>query len=269
MEQISLNFGVIKDTIYRFASKEFITEGAGKKTILESFIKKIKENPALKIQYLIFENLEKGNFKKERLSERYIAQNLKLLENIDWQKIISINREVRISLLENCHVNGNAGKEKLYENIHTLIESATRPGYSAIDKSEAAFEAILEHLLTDKAKHAEKIEESDGPKILSWDFVTKLAVNNFNKRYAHLNESEQALLKVLLSSEDKKTNYLQDIKNENLKLIDELLNEEVSETTKGALNQFKAKLAGINTETIDETIINYSELKDSLLELKK
>src|SRR5271167_3336530 len=104
MKQVSLNFGAIKDTIYRFAGKQFISENSGKSTILDSFLKAIKENPSLKIQYLIFENLEKGSFNKERLAERYINQNIKLLEGVTWDKVIDINRDMRISLLENCHV---------------------------------------------------------------------------------------------------------------------------------------------------------------------
>ena len=269
MKTTSLNFGAIKDTVYRFARKELISENTNKNTILEAFIKKIKENPSLKIQYLVFENLEKGSFKKERLAERYINQNIKLLENFTWDKIININRDVRISLLENCHVDGNLGKEELYENIHTLIEANTRKDYSEIDKSEAAYEAILEHLLIDKPKHAEKIEENDNPKILSWDFVTKLAINNFNERYSHLNESEQGLLKVLLSENDKKRNFLNDLKNENLKLIDNLLTEGVSDYNQEILNKFKDKINSNNCETIDECIINYHELKESLIEFKK
>jgi hypothetical protein len=270
MKQVSLNFGAIKDTVYRFASKELVFENKSEKTtILESFLKTLKENPSLKLQYLIFKNLEEGSFKKERLAERYINQNLKLLEATSWDKVIDSNRDVRIGLLENCHVDGNAGKEELYESIHTLIESVTRKGFSDIDRSEAAYEFILENLLKEKKNEegsVSKTEENDGPKILSWDFITKLAVNNFNERYSHLNESERELLNILLSDNDKKLVHLDSLKKESLEMINDLLNEENNEEEKTILNQFKTKINNLKGDNLDEEIINCAELKESLVE---
>ena len=272
MKQISLNFGAIKDSILRFSSKEFINESGEKNTILNNFLTKLKEDPIQKIQYLIFKNLEEGSFKKERLAERYINQNIKLLESITWDQIINSNRDIRIGLLENCHVEGDTAKSTLYENIHTLIESNTRKGFSNIDQSESAYESILEHLMAEKVienKTEGTIEENDNPKIFSWDFITKLAVNNFNKRYSHLNESEQSLLKILLSTEENKKNHLKDLKSENLETINRILSEsEINEITEKALLDFKSKLETIESDNLEEAIINCAELKESLGEIE-
>lgn len=277
MKQISLNFGAIKDSIYRYSSKELVNESiAGEKVnILGSFVNSLKENPTLKIQYLIFKNLEEGYFKKERLAERYINQNLKLLENVSWENIININRDIRIKLLENAHVEGNAGKNELYEAIQTLIESTVRTTYSDIDKSQEAYEFILEHLTKERENKEviKETEENDNPKFLSWNFITKLAVDNFNKRYAHLNESEQSLLKILLSPEEKKNHHLTDLIKENSEIINNLLEEGVSnKETESALLNFKSKLEkieGFAKENIDEAIINCSELNETLKDIKK
>jgi len=234
-------------------------------------LNKIKEDPIQKLQYLVFKNLEEGFFKKERLAERYINQNIKLFENISWDQIINSNRDVRIELLEDSHVEGSTQKEVLYENIHTLIESITRKGFNEIDRSESSYEAILEHLLKEKEVSNEEkntLEENDGPKILSWDFVTKLAVSNFNKRYSHLNESEQALLKILLSTDENKKNHLEDLKNENLESIERILSEGgIEEETKKALLGFKIKLETMGVDNLEESLINCAELKYSLEEL--
>jgi len=273
MKQISLNFGAVRDSVIRHAGKEIIAENGQKTTILNSFLKEVKNNPALKLQYLVFKNIEDGIFSKERLAERYISQNMKLLEGVTWEALLEANRKVRISLLENSHVEGNNGKEGLYESIHTLIESNVRKSFVNIDISEAAYESVLSHLTRTKADDKQVVkEENDNPKLLSWNYITKLAVNNFNERYAHLNESELALLKILLSTEDIKKNHLEDLKKENTKLIDTIISEGVKDkNVETTLNSFKTKLTTITPESgnIDESIINCAELKDELLEMKK
>lgn len=273
MTQTSLNFGAIRDSVVRHAGKEMIAENGKKTTILESFLKSVKGNPVLKLQYLVFKNLEGGSFSKERLAERYIAQNLKLLESLTWDAILEANRGLRVSLLENSHVEGNSDKKALYEHIHTLIEAAVRKSFVNIDISEGSYEAILTHLTKAKIEEKQVVkEENDNPKLLSWNFITKLAVNNFNERYAHLNESEMSLLKVLLSTDEKKKNHLEDLKKENAELIDTILSSGVTDKdVETSLNMFKTKLSSLSSDSgnLDETIINCAELKEELLEMKK
>lgn len=270
MKQISLNYGAIRDTIFKYSGKQIVSEG-GNSTILNSFLKSIKELPALKIQHIIFENIEKGSFSKERLAERYIAQNLKLIENVSWEKIIEANRNIRIGLLENCHVEGNGNNGELYESIHTLLESVCKKGYTDIDKSNQAYEFILNHLLkeniTENTKEEQETEEY--PKLLSWNFVTNLAVNNFNQRYSHLNENEKSLLKILLSTDENKINHLEDLKKENIELIDSIMQSGVDEESKNILSTFKNNIEVNLGESIDETIIHLAELKDTLVDFKK
>ena len=86
MEKISLNFGALKDTVYRLSCKEIVYESnnssekkSDKENSLTKFIKKLKEEPLLKVQYMIYENLTKGHFENERLAERYINENLSYL----------------------------------------------------------------------------------------------------------------------------------------------------------------------------------------------
>lgn len=270
-KHISLNYGAIRDTILRFASKQLVSEGGKSSTIFDSFLKGLKEIPALKVQNIVFKNLEEGKFAKERLAERYIAQNLKLIEGTTWDKVIDANRNIRISLLENSHVEGQDNKSELYESIHTLIESTCRKGFTEIDKANQAYEFILNHLLREDVENNEvdKQETEEFPKLLSWGFVTNLAVNNFNQRYSHLNENEKSLLKILLSTEENKFNYLEDLKNENLTLINSLLKENIDEENEKILINFKNKIENKLDENIDENIIHLAELKDTLIDFKK
>ena len=108
------------------------------------------------------------------------------------------------------------------------------------------FKSLIENYKKSINDNKNKIEKEDYPNILSWKFITNLAVSNFNKRYSHLNENEKKLLKVLLSSEDKKINYLADLKNENLNQIDKTLNSDIENETEKLLINFKEKIINLS-----------------------
>ena len=271
MKNVSLNFGAIKDTVYRLSAKELISESKDSKenNSLTKFVKSLKEEPVLRLQYMIFENLEKGHFENERLAERYINENMRIAKGIDWNNLLEINKKIRKEILDEHYVQAIQDKEDLYEAIHVLIESRTNIAYKDINKSHESYETILSHLQREVAEVSrEKEEKNDMPNFFSWKYVNEHAVSNFNKRYNHLNESDKELFKILVSSEDIKLNYAQDLKNENLEIINNLLEEETEAST--LLEGFKSKLesiSDINNNNVNDIIINCSELNKNLLNL--
>lgn len=271
MRNVSLNFGAIKDTVYRVSVKEIINESKDSKeeNSLKKFIKKIKEEPLLKIQYMIYENLTKGHFENERLAERYINQNMSTLKNVSFQNLLEVNKKTRSYILDEKYVQGDSQFEDLYESIHTLIESETTIGYKDVNKSHEAYENILSYLqreVTEKLRESE--EKNDMPKLFSWNYINEHAVSNFNKRYSHLNEEDKKLFKILTSSEDVKINYAKDLKENTLENIDSLLEEETY--PESLLEGFKSKLNSIdsiNKNNVEEIIINCSELNSIISNL--
>ena len=146
MEKISLNFGALKDTVYRLSCKEIVYESnnssekkSDKENSLTKFIKKLKEEPLLKVQYMIYENLTKGHFENERLAERYVNENLSLAEKLDWNALLEINKIMRKEILDEHYVQGSEEYGELYEAIHNLIESRSNVGYSDINKSHLTY----------------------------------------------------------------------------------------------------------------------------------
>ena len=102
------------------------------------------------------------------------------------------------------------------------------------------------------------------PKFLSWRYVNEHAVSNFNKRYRHLSDSDKKIFKILVSSDDVKIKYAKDLKNESMSLVNDIILGE----SEVFLENFKSKLESIkdiNSENVDEIIINCSELNESLL----
>jgi len=192
MKNISLNFGSIKDTIFRYSSKTIINEGKTS-SFVDLFVEELKKKPILKLQYLIYKNIENANFKKEYLAERYLNQNINLIKDYNWNDILKENKDFRVDILKNFHV-----------------ESSPEKGYS------------------------------------------------------HLNESEQNLVKILMSEENYKVNYLEDLKQENLTLINTFLTNAVDSETANNLNKFKNKIENLTNSNLDESIINLYELNLNL-----
>ena len=217
----TINFGAIKDSVLRFSAQKLIVEQK-ENSILNTFLKEVKSNPLFKIEYLIYRNLEEGFFKKTNLAERYINENLGLIKKFNWHEIVHEHKVLRKKYFpEEYILSGNKEKKDLYESIANLIESVTKPGYTSINKSEEAYDVVLTHLTTERAmiKEEAEVEDTDMPNIFSWQYLTKKAVNNFNKRYSHLNEQEQSILKTLLQSEDEKKIYLENLVQENFILL--------------------------------------------------
>ncbi len=265
MKNISLNFGSIKDTIYKHSSKNIISEGE-MTNFVNLFVNELAKKPILKVQYLIYKNIESAKFKESFLAERYLKQNLSLIEGFDWNKILIENKDFRFKMLINKHVESDAVYSNLHESIHTLIKSTTSKGFHDFNDENQAYHNVINYLLReDSAQEPVTSEYEEFPKLLSWKYITEIAVNNFNKRYEHLNEDEKQLVKILLSDEDSKNNHFKDLKEGNLSLLDKLISEEKDNNELETLNKFKTKILTINQkEGLNESIINLFELKQTL-----
>jgi len=273
MKNISYNFGAIRDSIARLSSKELMEEN--KSTTLEKYVSKTQLSPDLKKQQLIYKNIQECKpFPKERLAERFLNQNLSMFKDSNWNNMIFENKQLRYELLgapDVSHVVANNNNGKLFEAINTLIESVTNKGFSDFESEGEAYEFVLEHLTREVAAEEVSSEKDDAPMLKgAWKFVTKLAVNNFNERYEHLNEGEKEVLSVLLSNNKDKVDYFNAIKKESIELIDSLL-EESDKAHHDTLIGFKDKLEKMNNVApaqMDEHILECIDLKQELNELK-
>lgn len=274
MKNITYNFGAIRDSIAKLSSIELMKEV--KSSTLDTFVKKINSSSNLKKQQLIYKNIQECKpFDKERLAERFINQNLNMFKNSNWQKILRENMSLRKDLLGTPEVSHVEAKEngELFEAINTLIESVSNPAFYNFEMENSAYEMVMKHLTREVSEDKKSEEKNDSPNLKeAWRFITKLAVSNFNERYNHLNESEKEVLNVLISGTDDKDGYLQNLKNENLNLIDSLLEDEnTDKSSHEILIEFKGKLERINKVSpaeIDDYIIECIDLKQSLTDFQ-
>lgn len=273
-ENISFNFGAIRDTITRLSSAELIREQ--KSVTLDKFLSEIKKSPILTKQQFVFKNIETAKpFAKERLAERFIAQNMQLFKNEKWNNITTENKRVRKELLDDMHIESRLDN-KLAESINTLIEFNSNSIQSDfgkdIEREIEAYDYVIKHLTRSVNESDYSKEKEDNPKLNeSWKFITKVAVNNFNDRYEHLNEDEKKVFSVLIADEKTKISYLSEIKDQNLKMISQLLETKVDldSDSKELLEGFKDKLMNmknVNFVNIDEYILSNLELQSYISE---
>lgn len=271
---ISFNFGAIRDTITRLSAAELVREQ--KSATLDKFLKEVKKSPILTKQQFVYKNIESAKpFKKERLAERFIAQNMQLFKNEKWNNIMNENKRVRKELLDDIHVESKIDN-KLAESINTLIEFSSNSNFINIDKEiereVEAYDYVVKYLTREVSESDYSKETNDNPNLNeSWKFITKVAVNNFNERYEHLNEEEKKVFEVLISDEKTKISYLNELKEQNLKTIAQLLETklDLDSESKALLENFKSKLENMNNVNfvnIDEYILNNLELQSYINE---
>jgi hypothetical protein len=273
-ENISFNFGAIRDTITRLSSAELIREH--KSVTLDKFLSEIKKSPILTKQQFVFKNIETAKpFTKERLAERFIAQNMQLFKNEKWNNITTENKRVRKELLDDMHIESRVDN-KLAESINTLIEFNSNSIQSdfgkGIEREIEAYDYVIKHLTRSVNESDYSKEKEDNPKLNeSWKFITKVAVNNFNDRYEHLNEEEKKVFSVLVADEKTKIAYLNELRQQNLKTLSQILEtkSDIDSDAKELLENFKSKLINmqnVNFVNIDEYILSNLELQSYISE---
>lgn len=264
----SLNFGALKDTIAKKAAFELTQNN--KTDVLKEFTNALKANPILNRQYIVFKNFERVKpFSKERLAERFIAQNLEALGEMSWNDMLRDNIELRKKFLGNpdeSHVIAKKENSVLYENLNILIEAKLNGSFKDFEKEAFAYNAIVEHLTRPVEENQSNKENNEHPDFHKfWRFITKNALNSFNERYEGLNEEEKTMFKLMISNnEDKKIGVLK-LKKEISDSIQSKLNESQSKEEKSLLETFNEKL---NKEISDDDLLK-DECISSLFELKE
>ncbi len=196
-------------------------------------------------------------------------QNMKLFKNEKWDNIINENRKIRIDILGDAHVEAKSANFELFENIHTLIEATTKSDFFNVLKEQESYDFLIKYLTREVIKEVKKSEEVQENPEFGWNFITKIAVSNFNKRYTHLNESEKDLLGKLLSTHENKKNYLQDLKEEVTKSINLAVDNSKDDEGKIIFEAFKSKLAKIGSldeSKIDDALIDLTGFKETIKE---
>jgi len=215
------------------------------KNIFKAYVKALKENKLLKLQFLIHSNLTEYVEPDAVIAREYVIENIKMLDGISRSRLIKENEKL-VELLGEHKVEE---VDEITEAIDYLILTKKTP-INIVEWNDKVTKVVT-YITNNKPK---VIGESvDLPRTM----FTELVIDKFNSRYSELSESDMALIKQMVEGgvEDQKHLYATVIK-ECLDLIKTKLSENPDIETKGKLLEVKEKLLedSVNADKVDYVI---------------
>lgn len=252
------NFGEIKNRFNEILTESIVKkDDAGRKTF-GKYIKMLKENVILNIQYHIFDNIENKYFEDKSDAKDYIKENISLLKDFTKEQIIEANSKLA-GMVSFESGEDYEGKE-LHDNIANLIFTDKKA--ETLDSITESIHLLRDHMTTQRIDESEKTEKIDLPPSI----VSKMVINKFNTKYENISEDEKKIIKSILNgSEEDKKNLHTEMVRECVDTIDSKLDES-DINIKGKLLSAKDKLLRMsyNEETYTSDISKIYNLKESV-----
>jgi hypothetical protein len=244
------NFGKIKNAYNEILVESVVAKNKDKKDLFKSYVKTIKENEALKNQFLVYNIIENKVEINESKAKAFVDECMNIISKYNTKDILIANNK----LVENImfEKDSDYDKKEVHENITTLIFTPKTP--KNIDTILEAKAYIVNYILNNKEK---EVNESVA---LPNSLVSTIMVDKYNQKYADLDESEKEILKSLIDSDsDKKKEVYANTIKECITLINEKLVESDLDT-KDRLLRVKDKLLNDKQEIDENYIKNISKL---------
>jgi len=229
------------------------------KKLTMDFFDVVKNSPVLQLEFKVFNNLEKKHIENDLAATRYIDSNIKLFEVYTIQEI-DIEREKLKPFISEQTKPIDIDEIRLYFAINNLIRESLND-YDDIDTDaiHESFEIVLNHIKSPK----KQLVESHEIKPVNEEII-EIAIGKFNEKYSTLNENDRTLIKKLVKSNDiKKTELLEEYKNECLIILEAKNNDKIAD--KIATTIKKIREMSYDSKTIDDSIISLHEFKKELL----
>lgn len=261
------NFGKIKSVFNEILSEGYATKNQKSIDLFKNYVKSIKENEILKTQFLVFTNIETKVEQDEFKIKEFVEANIDLMKKFSYNDILKANSKLVESIL--FEQNYDSSLDKLHEAITTLIFTERTP--LTIDEIVEAKSYVVNYIKANTPKVVNEAIE------LPMKILSTVMVDKYNEKYANLDESEKAVLKSLIDSDDtqKKEVYTNMVK-ECLELVNETLVKysggELDENelkTKDKLLRVKEKLLNDKIEITENFNTDISKLVELRGLLKK
>lgn len=250
------NFGKIKNAFNGILVESFVGNKESNKNLFKTYIKTIRENEALKTQFLVYNNIENKIEENELKANLFLQENIALLNKFSKKELLEANQHLAKSI---SIENESYEKQELHENLSELI--FLKKTSKNIDAIVEASSKIIIHMKNNKLKLVKEAIE------LPNSMLSTIMVEKYNERYSTLDENEKEILKVLIESNNSQK---QEVYKKTLKECIDLINENLKEAdlnAKDKLLQVKEKLLNDSVEINENFFKNISklvELKESL-----
>jgi hypothetical protein len=252
------NFGKITNAFNGILVEGLVSKDANSKQMFKKYIKTIRENEALKTQFMVYNNIEDKIETNEFKANLFLQENIALLNKFSKKELFEANFKLVDPILfekETTYPN-----EKLHEDIAKLI--FTEKNSKNIDSIVEATASIIDYM---KNNTEREIKESiDLPNSM----LTTIMVDKYNEKYSTLDESEKEVIKVLIESDDEKK---KEVYSSMLRECIDLINEKLKESTleaKDKLLSVKDKLLNDKQEISEDFVKNISKLVELRTNLK-
>jgi hypothetical protein len=227
------------------------------KKVNTEFSDVLNNSPILQLEYKVFNNLESKHIDNDLAASRYIDNNIKLFEVYTLKEIETEHNKL-LKFVNKSIINEK--KYNLYVNIQKLItESLSDYENIDVDVIHESFTYVLNHIKEEK--------ETINNNLLN-ENVINLAISKYNKKYEFLTENDKILLKkILKSSIIEKENLFNNLKQENILLLENVNKTDISSSTENKISTTISKLneLNFNKNSIDKDIIELYELKKELI----
>ena len=188
------NFGKIKNVYNEILVESVVTKNKDKKDLFKSYVKTIKENEALKNQFLVYNIIENKVEINESKAKAFVDECMNIISKYNTNDILKANNKLVENIL--FEKDYDYDKKELHENISTLLCIGKTP--KNIDTIVEAKSYVLDYIMNNTVK------ESNEGYGLPNSVVSKIMVEKYNEKYSTLDESEKEILKTLIDSDSDK-----------------------------------------------------------------
>lgn len=248
------NFGQIKQVYNTILAETVASKDKSNKTIFAKYVKALKENEALKTQFMVYNNIESKVEENDYKASEFIKANISLLDKFDKTELAEANEKLADEVMLEHESSANEELQKLHENINTLIFTEKSP--TTVNAIVEATSEIVEYIKSNKPKVVTEASE------LPPSLFAAICVDRFNSEYENLDESTLKLVKTILESDEEgRKEFFNEIKKECIVLVNNKLNE----------GEEKEKLLAVKEKLLDMSFVVESHIDDmtSLIELKE
>jgi hypothetical protein len=189
------NLGIVKTSILGNLNES---------ATIKQFVGLLKESNLLKLEFSIFDNIEKMHIVNEDLAIKYIDENVKLLKDAGYTKeLFEAENKKFLPLIEGVQF-VTTDKKELYEKTHTLLyESLSGKKVTNVNKLHEAFSYVLEYIKNnDKKPVVETVELPSTLKDVAInEFIVKTSIHEFNEKYGKLlSDDEMTIFKSIVDN---------------------------------------------------------------------
>lgn len=256
------NFGKIKNVYHDMLAEGIASKNDKSKELFKTYIKSIKESEILKTQYLVYNNIENKIETNEFKATQFVQENIELLKKFAKKDILDANLKLAEGVL--FEQESSNPHEQLHEDISTLI--FTDKTATTIDTILEAQSRIVEYIRNNKAKD---IQEAI---FLPNSMISTIMVDKYNEKYNSLDESEKAVLKSLIDSNDEqKKEVYGNVLKECIELVNTLLGSDKHRDNKETFEKLlkvKERLLNDKNDINEDYFKNVSKLVELRSSLK-